>query len=154
MKETNTKFTLPHINLSITGSLAGLSRVDGVRRSSAETRNFNPSPKAPFSINSFQIWRGWLRYGGHQPWQSWFWSDERSRRHVGATYTGTVAFFIFFNRATAHTREQFSRTIAPKTRSVVRKTLLGWEMCNSDIDHLRLLLIYWPREEDWLSWPE
>jgi len=40
-------------------------------------------------------------------------SDERSRCHVGATYTGpvTVIFsflfsvFLFFNRATAHTRE-------------------------------------------------
>jgi len=36
---------------------------------------------------------------------SWFGSDERLRRHVGATYKGTVTFFIFFNRATAHTRE-------------------------------------------------
>jgi len=36
----------------------------------------------------------WLRSWGHQPWQSWFGSDERSRRGVGSTYTGTVTFFI------------------------------------------------------------
>jgi len=36
---------------NITGSPAGLSRVNGVRRSSAETRNFNRSPKAQFNIN-------------------------------------------------------------------------------------------------------
>jgi len=41
----------------ITGSPAGLSRVNGVRRSNAETWNFNPSPKAQFYINWFQIWR-------------------------------------------------------------------------------------------------
>jgi len=35
----------------ITGSPAGLSRVNGVRRSSAETWNFNPSSKAQFYIN-------------------------------------------------------------------------------------------------------
>jgi len=29
--------------------------------SSAKTWNFNPSPKAQFYINWFQIWRGWLR---------------------------------------------------------------------------------------------
>jgi len=38
----------------ITGSPEGLSRVNGVRRSSAETWNFNPSPKAQFYINLFQ----------------------------------------------------------------------------------------------------
>jgi len=94
---------------SITCSPAGLSRVNGVRHSSAETWNFNPSPKAQFYIKKFQIWHGWLRYGGHQPWQSWFESDERSMCHVGSTYTGAVTFcffvFIFFNRATAHTSE-------------------------------------------------
>jgi len=31
--------------------------------------------------------------------------NDRSRRHVEVTYTGTVFFIIFFNRATAHTRE-------------------------------------------------
>jgi len=80
------------IAVIITGSPARLSRVNGVRRSSAETWNFNPSPIAQFYINWFQIWRGWLRSGSHQPWQSWFGSDERSRRHVGSTYTGTVTF--------------------------------------------------------------
>jgi len=48
-----------------------------------------------------------------------------SGRDAGATYTGTVTskktFFIFFNRATALTREP----IAQKTQSGVRKTLLG-----------------------------
>jgi len=29
----------------------------------------------------------------HIPWQSWFGSDDRSRRHMGATYTSTVIFF-------------------------------------------------------------
>jgi len=28
------------------------------------------------------------------PGHIWFGSDERSRRHVGATYTGPVTFFI------------------------------------------------------------
>jgi len=43
--------------------------------------------------------------------QIWFESDERSSRHVGATYTGPVTFFsfifyfLFFNRATANTGE-------------------------------------------------
>jgi len=47
---------------------------------------------------------------------------------------GYCDFFLFFNRATAHiTVNQFSRTIAQKTRSDVRKTLLGCEMCNSEI---------------------
>jgi len=32
-------------------SPAGLSRGNGVRRSSAKTGNFNPSPKAKFHIN-------------------------------------------------------------------------------------------------------
>jgi len=43
---------------------------------------------------------------------------------VGATYTGTdfYLFFKIFNRATA----QFSRTIAQKMRSGVRKTLF-WD---------------------------
>jgi len=41
--------------------------------------------------------------GGHQPCQR-FGSNEQSRRHVGATYTGPVTFF-YFNRTTAHTRE-------------------------------------------------
>jgi len=43
-------------------SQAGLSRVNGVRRSSAKTWNFKPSPKTQFYINWFEIWRGWLRY--------------------------------------------------------------------------------------------
>jgi len=42
-------------------SQAGLSRVNGVRRSSAETWNFNHLPKAQFYINRFDIWREWLR---------------------------------------------------------------------------------------------
>jgi len=42
----------------ISGSPAGLSRVNGVRRSSAKTRNFNPSPKSQFDFNRFDIWRG------------------------------------------------------------------------------------------------
>jgi len=46
---------------AIKGSPAWLSRVNGVRRSSAAAWNFNPSPKAQFYINWFQIWRGWLR---------------------------------------------------------------------------------------------
>jgi len=35
----------------ITGSMAGFSRVNGFRRSSAKTWNFNPSPKSQFYIN-------------------------------------------------------------------------------------------------------
>jgi len=45
----------------ITGSPAGLSHVNGVRRSSAKTWDFNPSPKSSFYFNRFDIWRGWLR---------------------------------------------------------------------------------------------
>jgi len=37
------------------GSTAGLSRFHGVRRSSVETWNFNPSPKAQFCINCFKF---------------------------------------------------------------------------------------------------
>jgi len=112
--------------LKITGSPAGLSRVNGVRRSSAETRNFSHFPKAQFYINWYDIWREWLRFGGYQPWQSWFGSDERSRRHVGATYTGTVTFFSFYYILLQPIPvNQFSRTIAQKTRSGVRKTLFA-----------------------------
>jgi len=106
------------IVLSITGS-----------RSSAKTWNFNPSPKSQFHINWFQIWRGWLRWGGHQPCL-WFGSDERSIRHVGATYGSSdlVQFFLFFYSSTELQPipvNHFSRTKAQKTRSGVRKTLLG-----------------------------
>jgi len=41
--------------------------------------------------------------------------------------------FIFFNKATAIPMNQFSCTKAQKKRSGVRKTLLEWEMCNSEI---------------------
>jgi len=44
----------------ITGSPAGFSRVNGVRLSSAETWNFNPSPKEQFYFNRFKIWQEWL----------------------------------------------------------------------------------------------
>jgi len=47
---------------------------------------------------------------------------------VGVTYTGPETF-LFCNRATAHTANQFSRTIALKTWSDgVRKNLLV-EIC-------------------------
>jgi len=68
-------------------------------------------PLAKGTILYQSIWYlAWaITLGGYQPGQSWFGSDERSRRHVGPAYTGTVTFlnciFIFFNRATAHTRE-------------------------------------------------
>jgi len=42
-------------------SQAGLSRVNGVRPSSAKTWNVDPSPKSQFYINLFHIRRGWLR---------------------------------------------------------------------------------------------
>jgi len=84
-----------------------------------ETSNFNPSPKAQFYINWSQIGRGWLRYGGYQPCQIWFGSDERTRCHVGSTYTGLVtSFFLAFFYSSTELQpipvNQFSRTIAQR----------------------------------------
>jgi len=71
-----------------------------------------------------------------------FGSDPISGRDAtwGATYTGTVTFvFCFFLFLYSSTElqpipvNQFSRTIAQKTRYSVRKTLWGCEMCNSEI---------------------
>jgi len=68
----------------------------------------------------------------HQPCQIWFGSNERSLRHVGVAYTGTSCdwFFIFSDLYSSTELQpipvnQFTRTIAQKTRSGVRKTLLG-----------------------------
>jgi len=133
------------LDFDITGSPAVHSRVNGVRRSSAETWNFNPSPKSQCNINWFYNWRGWLSYGDHQPCQIWFGSDERPRHHCGGNIYESCdcfcifclfVFFVFFNRATAHayiTMIRFSRTIAQTTQSGVKKTLLGWEMCSCEI---------------------
>jgi len=57
--------------------------------------------------------------------QSWFGSDERSRRHVGATYTGPMTFLYSSTELQPIPVNQFLRTIAQKTRSGARKTLLG-----------------------------
>jgi len=119
-------------SLFITGSPAGLSRVNGVRRSSAETWNLNPSLKAQFFINWLQILREWLNSGGHQPRQSWFGSDVRSRRHVRSTYTGTVTYvfvFLFFNKATAHTREPILAHNSPKDAVWCKEDPFGNEKC-------------------------
>jgi len=59
--------------------------------------------------------------------QIWFGSDERSRRHVGATYTGPVTFLFFVLYSSTELQpipvNQFSHTITQKTRSGVRKAL-------------------------------
>jgi len=119
---------------AVTGSPAGLSRVNGVCRSSAKTWNSNPSPKSQFYINWFHIWRGWLRYGGNQPCHIWFGSDERLRRHMGATYTGpvTVLFFfvfLFFDRATDHTHEPIFVHNSSKDAVWCKEDLFGDEKC-------------------------
>jgi len=93
-----------------------------------ETSTLRQSHKLQFNINWFHIWRGWLRYGDHHLCQMWFGSDERSSRHVRATYTGTVTFNSLFYSSTELQpipENRFSRTIAPKTRSGVRKTHSG-----------------------------
>jgi len=124
--------------MPITSSPAGLSRVNGVRRSSAKTWNFNPSVKALFYINWFKIWRGsWVITLGRSPTLPNLvlvrWAVEQPR---GATYKSCDFFCCFFcslKKLQPIPVNQFPRTIAQKTRSGASKTLLGWKMCSCEI---------------------
>jgi len=110
-------------SLSITGNPAGLSHVNGVRHSSAKTWNFNPSPKSQFYFNRFDICGGDNVKEVTSPAK--FGSSPMSDRDATWGQHIRVLCLIFFSRATAHTGESISSTIAQKTRSGVRKTLLG-----------------------------
>jgi len=80
----------------ITGSPAGLSRVNGDRRSSAITWNFSHLPKPHLWINWFEIWIEWLRHAFQKPCQVRCISFQRWRPHVVVKNAGRVPFIIIF----------------------------------------------------------
>jgi len=99
---------------TITDSPAGLSRVNGDRRSSAKTRNFNHLPKPNLWINWFEIWKGDYVMRFSNPAKVWWRSFRQWRPHVVVEYTGRVPFitiiniifvFIYLDMHTAYTRE-------------------------------------------------
>jgi len=112
----------------ITGSSAGLSRVNSVRRSSAKTWNFYPSPSHNFiSIDLTFCVSDYVREIT-SPVK--FGSDPMSGRDAtwGQQIRVLWLFVLFFYSSTELQPlpvNQLSRTIAQKTRSGVRKTLLG-----------------------------
>jgi len=112
----------------ITGSPAGLSRVNGVRRSSAETWDFNPSPK----VQLFQsIWNlAWVITLGRLPALSnlvWVrWAVETPR---GVNIYMYCNFFLFFNKATAHTREPILAHNSSKDAVRCKEDPFGDEKC-------------------------
>jgi len=66
------------------------------------------------------------------PAKIWFRSDERSRRHMGATYTGLVTFvfcFLFFNRATSLSRELIFAHYCSKDAVWCKVDSFGDEKC-------------------------
>jgi len=108
-------------------SITGLSRVNGVRSSIVlkhETSTLYNFISIDFKFdvgdNVKEVTR--LAKFGLDPMSG---QDATWGQHIRVLWVFFVfcLFFVFFNRATAHT--QFSRTIAQKTRSGVRKTLLG-----------------------------
>jgi len=110
-------------------------RVNGVRRSSAKTWNVNPSPKSQFYFN----WFGVGYYVREVTSSAKFCSDPMSGWDATLGQQIRVlwlfCFFVLFLYSSTELRpipvNQFSRTIAQKTRSGVRKTLLGVEKCVS-----------------------
>jgi len=119
------------VTLYVTGSPAArLSRVNGVRRSSAKTWNFNPLPKSQFDINWFEIGVG--DYVREVTSHVKFGPDPMSGRdatwgqHIRVLWL--LIFCLFFYSSTELQPipvNQFSRTVAQKTRSGIRKTLFG-----------------------------
>ena len=96
------------LNRQITGSPAGLSRVNGDGPSSAKMVKFNRLPKSQLWIVCFQIWQGWLCQADQQPCKILLRSYERWRPHVVVEYQGRVPFIIIFSfiaTRTAQTRE-------------------------------------------------
>jgi len=121
-------------NRTITGSPAALSHVNGVRRrpSSANTWNFNRWPKSQFlyQLISNLAWVITLERSLILPnlvRVRWAVKTPRGGNIYGSCNLIFFSFFLFFNRATAHTSEPIfaHNDIAQKTRSGVRKTLLG-----------------------------
>jgi len=84
-----------------------------------------------YQLISYLAWV--ITLGGYQPCKSWFGSNERSRRHVGATVLWRFIYFYSSTELHPIPVNRFSHTIARKTRSGVRKALFGRDMCSYEI---------------------
>jgi len=119
--------------LLITGSPAGLSRVNGVRRSSAKTWNFNPSPKAQFVSldltfsleDSVREVTSPAKFGS-DPMSG---RDKTRGQHIRELWIS----FILQQSYSPYPWTNFRAQKLKRRGLVWGRPYWGWEMCNSKI---------------------
>jgi len=115
-----------------TGSPAGLRCVNGVRRSSARTWNFNPSPKSQFISIDFKFGVGDYIREVIRSNKVGLGPMSGRAATLGQQNTGPscdFCLFLFFNRATAHTREPIFAQNSSKDADWCKEDPFGDEKC-------------------------